>query len=149
MQSTGIRFLTTGPPSRLRCSVPSGTGANKILIIETSNGLSSQINFNYDQPTVQHCTRCPTEGGDVIITGCNFGPTARDVEVSVGAGSINSGNGNGTGSERRRGSVRTIRRLSSGERDRIVLESVRLLRPHCAIRCHISPGVGKDLGPDC
>ena len=34
LQSTGIRFLTTGPPSRLRCSVPSGVGAGKILKLE-------------------------------------------------------------------------------------------------------------------
>jgi hypothetical protein len=130
IQSTGIRFLTAGPPCRLRCSVPSGVGAGKILKIENSNGLSSTVSFNYEGPTVQHCTRPSTEGGDIVITGLNFGATSRSIEVSVGA--INQ-------------SGRTGRRLSSSEQDRIVLESVRLLRPHCALRCSVAPGVGKDI----
>jgi hypothetical protein len=122
-----------------------------MLKIQTQNGLSSEVNFNYDEPTVQHCTRPSTEGGDIVITGLNFGATSRDIEVSVGASTKRrraaaaTATSTSTSTSATSSGVRTMRRLSSSENDRIVLESVRLLRPHCALRCRVAPGIGKDV----
>ena len=165
LECTGLRLLTPGPPARIRCSIQNGVGKGKQLKITTAIGLWAEIGFNYKKPEVQHCTRPPTSGGDIVVTGLNFGRASRDVEVLIGR-DLDLILANESRKERSEDTKRTDSRVETNEnphemssslaptkhapprrrrRSAILLEQVNLLRPHCALRCHVPPGVGKDI----
>lgn len=157
---TAVRVLSAGPPARLRCSVQSGVGCDKELLIRTANGLESTVHFSYDAPSVQHCTRPPTSGGEMVITGINFGRNKRDVRVFIGSGGeIQVPRGfAGGGRHRTSTSASRIAALAAVSADTAnastedlinmgyrELSAVHLLREHKAIRCHVPAGVGHHI----
>ena len=161
VECTGLRLLTPGPPAKIRCSVQSGVGKDKRLKVMVATGLWTEIGFNYNPPTVQHCTRPPTSGGDIVVTGLNFGRASRDVEILIGkdlglilddgtlpdSDQIASRRTLGSDAANFNETIEQKQNTNQGARRRsaTLLEKVSLLRPHCALRCHVPPGVGKDI----
>ncbi|KAI9139301.1 hypothetical protein BKA69DRAFT_1086360 [Paraphysoderma sedebokerense] len=83
-----------------QCSVPPGTGKNKLVFISVSSNMSSteSVYVNYDPPIITTISppTSPTTGGKVIyIFGSGFGPclvapapcdaTAENISISIGS----------------------------------------------------------------
>jgi hypothetical protein len=82
-----VRVIASGPPVKIRCSVLPGAGMNKTITVrDPTSALQGSISFCYESPVVQHCTRAPTTGGKVIVSGINLGPDTNDLRVFTGRG---------------------------------------------------------------
>jgi hypothetical protein len=93
LQLNGYSFGTTGtvtiggvecpvtsrtPHTRLICTLPAGTGRNLPVVVTVSGQSSASANFTYRSPEVWFITPTSSDtggGGNLIVSGANFGPT--------------------------------------------------------------------------
>ncbi|KAH3742724.1 tyrosine protein kinase [Pelomyxa schiedti] len=79
------------PPSQYQCQIsclaPPGTGILQSLKVCAPTGEHSQcstpINFFYQAPIIDHTDQPPTMGGEICITGSNFGNDSTVLKLSV------------------------------------------------------------------
>ena len=84
-ECTGVRVMEMNPPTtKIRFSMKPGVGQHKVLRLRNSAGLEGETKISYDKPIIQHCTRAPTSGGRISVTGLNFGTDVDLIKLSVG-----------------------------------------------------------------
>ena len=105
-------------------------------------GLEGETKISYDKPIIQHCTRAPTSGGRISVTGLNFGTDVGLIKMTVGnaqssVGSIrneiqkNPSDGNGD--------------ARKSPRNKTGFNRIKMLRDHSVLEFFIPPGSGTDI----
>ncbi|PRP73158.1 outer membrane autotransporter barrel domain-containing protein [Planoprotostelium fungivorum] len=84
---SNVNIIT--PHTMISCTAPSGTGRRPLRAIV--NTLSSSVyNFAYQLPTVITVSPLNSTGGNLVITGDNFGQLSSLVQVTVGGSTCSS-----------------------------------------------------------
>ena len=80
VKCTDVQVFAEDEGKQLICTVPSGTGIRRPMRI-TVNALRGMSTFTYSTPSVNKTSSVSTEGGDLILTGENFGEDIERVLV--------------------------------------------------------------------
>ena len=112
VQCTDIEVLVPG--EKISCVVPPGAGGNKPFRV-TVNGLAGVSTFSYAGPEVIKTSAVSTSGGELVVTGVNFGS---DPDLIL------------------------VQWYSRVDRSWHACERVELLAAHTILRCLVGPGVG-------
>ena len=144
VQCMDVRVLESG--SLLSCLMPSGMGTHQPLRV-TVNALKGMSTFDYLPPSVKKTSTVNTTGGELIITGKNFGGDIEKVlvewydEEDDGRGGGEEGNEGNEGNEGKRNEKQTSVLQSPGTVETKAQD--RLLKQHLTKHPAAKRGVWK------
>ena len=131
--------------TKIRFSMEPGVGRNKTLRLRNSSGLEGETKISYDKPIIQHCTRAPTKGGRIVITGLNFGTNVSFIKHIIGKNrsslQLNDKNGKGS-NDSNNNNISDLKDENTNDRSN---NRIKMIRDHSVIECFIPPGSGTDI----
>ena len=112
VRCTDVKVLIPG--QQISCKVPAGAG-QKCPLRVTVNGLRGVSTFSFAGPEITKTSAVSTAGGELIVTGTNFGA---DPDLIL------------------------VQWFSRADQNWHACEQVELLAAHSILRCLVGPGVG-------